>query len=252
MSEQHILDHAELYDLAYYRGRPPDQLFLDFLHTRLISLAPGRKLLDCACGTGEPGLSLVDCFSVTLTDASPAMIRTARANALSRGLGALQFFCLPWTELPFFFPPHFDVVLCAGNSIEQLRDPLERGEALAAMAAVLAPGGVLYVDYAEWVHSSRTHLDVVDIAGPHSWQGQAVMVACFERVCPELIQRLKVAYSLSDLSLERVASSRSFSARVSALEVQDALAACGLTDITSLPRPGRWQLTAVFGRKRRE
>src|SRR5687767_143742 len=69
--------------------------------------APGRRLLDVACGTGKSFLSFVRRgYDVTACDVSPEMLEQARAKAAGRAE-------LVWgdmRELPELGP--FDVVTC--------------------------------------------------------------------------------------------------------------------------------------------
>lgn len=61
---------------------------------RLPPLAPGAAVLDVACGTGEPGLSLArrsPGVSVLGVDCAPAMIEVARAKATKESLGNARF-----------------------------------------------------------------------------------------------------------------------------------------------------------------
>jgi SAM-dependent methyltransferase len=232
-----------------YQGQPSDEPFLSFLCYHLDALAPGKSLLDCACGTGEPGLSLAESFSVTFTDKSREMLRVARAKAALRGLCELPFFCVGWTDLPSFLSTRFDVVVCAGNALGQLRTSRQRLDALRAIVAMLAPSGVLYVDYDDWHCSKVRHLKLTHISGPHRVNDTSLIIPCFRRKSPNLIQRLKIALSLESPSSKPLATGRSFSARISEAEMRSSLAAVGCDVITVLPRPGRWRLTAILARR---
>jgi SAM-dependent methyltransferase len=127
----------------------------------LAGLAPGARVLDCACGTGPlaVGLALLG-HTVTATDASPAMV--ARAAALARRHGVrLTTAVRRWEELGG--DPH-DAVLCVGNSLTHAPGRAGRRAALAAMARVLRPGGLLVLTSRNWerLRAARPGLEVDD------------------------------------------------------------------------------------------
>ena len=68
---------------------------LDVPLLRALDLRPGHKLLDLACGTGEPALTFAQWVlprgHVTAVDHSAGMLRLARARARSRGLRNVTF-----------------------------------------------------------------------------------------------------------------------------------------------------------------
>jgi SAM-dependent methyltransferase len=101
-------------------------------------LAPGARVLDCACGIGllAAGLAARG-FTVAASDASPEMV------ARTRALGLDAQVCR-WEELS---GGPYDAVLCVGNSLAHAED---RRAALAGMARVLAPGGRLWVTSRNW------------------------------------------------------------------------------------------------------
>jgi SAM-dependent methyltransferase len=115
-------------------------------------LAPGSRVLDCACGTGllAAGLAARG-FAVTASDASPEMVARARA------LGVAARVCR-WEDLG---GGPYDAVLCVGNSLAHARD---RHGALAGMARVLAPGGLLVLTSRNWERerAGGTRLEVDD------------------------------------------------------------------------------------------
>lgn len=108
-------------------------------------LDQGARVLDCACGTGQLAVGLaLEGFAVTASDASPEMVDRTRALAAERGV-ALTAEVRRWEELETGVP--FDAVLCVGNSLTHARD---RRAALAGMARVLRPGGLLAVTSRNW------------------------------------------------------------------------------------------------------
>jgi SAM-dependent methyltransferase len=121
----------------------------------------GPRVLDCAAGTGvlAVGLALRG-FDVTASDASAEMIARARALAARRG-AALTTAVRTWAALD---GGPFDAVLCVGNSITHAAGRDARRAALAAMADVLAPGGLLVLTSRNWerVRARRSRLEVDD------------------------------------------------------------------------------------------
>jgi len=101
-------------------------------------LDPGARVLDCACGIGllAAGLAARG-FAVEASDAAPEMVARARA------LGVAARVCR-WEDLS---GGPYDAVLCVGNSLAHAPD---RRAALAGMARVLAPGGLLVVTSRNW------------------------------------------------------------------------------------------------------
>jgi SAM-dependent methyltransferase len=108
-------------------------------------LAAGARVLDCACGVGllAVGLALRG-FETHASDASPEMVERTRALAARHGTDVHARTCA-WVDLPR--RPEFDAVFCVGNSLAHAAD---RPAALAAMAGVLRPGGVLVLTSRNW------------------------------------------------------------------------------------------------------
>jgi SAM-dependent methyltransferase len=108
-------------------------------------LPAGARVLDCACGVGllAVGLALRG-FETHASDASPEMVERTRALADRRG-ARVRARTRAWEELPP--EPEFDAVFCVGNSLAHAAD---RPSALAAMAGVLRPGGVLVLTSRNW------------------------------------------------------------------------------------------------------
>lgn len=119
-------------------------------------LAPfrGKKILDCACGTGFLVLDLIkQGFDITCADGSEDMLKKFRKNAKELGVDVKPV-KLQWQELKNHFSQEFDLVICRGNSLvydsawEGEKPPSEDSihEALFNFFSVLKPGGILYLD----------------------------------------------------------------------------------------------------------
>ena len=115
-----------------------------FLHAALEQVG-ARRVLDAACGSGGHALWLArQGYEVYGADASPVMIALARQKAADAGV-AVRFETaeLSGLAVPFDDVAPFDAVLCLGNSLPHLLSQEALAEALAAMAALLRPGGLL-------------------------------------------------------------------------------------------------------------
>jgi SAM-dependent methyltransferase len=123
-------------------------------------LAPGARVLDCACGTGTlaVGLALAG-FDVVATDASGAMVQRTRRLAAEHG-AQLAAATRTWEEGGWDGP--FDAVLCVGNALVHAPGGEARRAALRTMTGVLGPGGLLAVTSRNWerVRSRGSALDV--------------------------------------------------------------------------------------------
>lgn len=111
-------------------------------------LAPGARVLDCACGTGTLAVGLaLSGYHVVATDASDAMVARTRRLAAEHG-ARLAAATRTWEEGGWDGP--FDAVLCVGNALVHAAGGAARRAALGAMAAVLAPGGLLAITSRNW------------------------------------------------------------------------------------------------------
>ncbi len=110
-----------------------------------------RSAVDAACGTGLYALALARRgIDVAGVDLSAGMLDRARAAAEDRGLQA-GWICAPMQELAEHVEGPRDAVLCMGNSLPHLLEDDDLDAALAGMAAVLAPDGVLVLHLLNYV-----------------------------------------------------------------------------------------------------
>jgi SAM-dependent methyltransferase len=116
-------------------------------------LAPGARVLDCACGTGTlaAGLALLG-FEVSASDASPEMVARTRARGVRAAVTR-------WEELE---GGPYDAVLCVGNSLTHAED---RRAALAGMRRVARKGALLAVTSRNWERPQAAGEEVVERDG---------------------------------------------------------------------------------------
>jgi SAM-dependent methyltransferase len=127
-------------------------------------LAPGARVLDCACGTGPLAVGLAQRgLEVVATDASRRMVERTRALAEHAGADLEVRECR-WEELPAQGFRPFDAVFCVGNSLAHAEGGDARRAALRAMAGELKPSGVLVLTSRnfELMRAARTGLQVFD------------------------------------------------------------------------------------------
>ena len=103
-------------------------------------IAPGHRVLDIACGTGEPALPAAKIVgpagSVLATDMAPEMLEVAREKALARGLANVEFRLVDGEELDVE-PESFDAATCRWG-IMFMPEPLR---CLGQVYRALKPGG---------------------------------------------------------------------------------------------------------------
>jgi SAM-dependent methyltransferase len=157
---------AEVYDWLLPEELLTPEGSADAFAPFLDGLAPGARVLDCACGTGllAVGLALRG-FAVTACDASEAMVARTRDLAAGRGVAIDARVCR-WDQLPgeSFDHAPFDAVICVGNSLPHAPGTDGRRVALRGMAAVLRRGGPLVLTSRNWelVHAQGSGLRVSD------------------------------------------------------------------------------------------
>jgi ubiquinone/menaquinone biosynthesis C-methylase UbiE len=97
-----------------------DELFMDFLKPmgseiiHLLKLKGNELVLDVACGTGEPGLTIASKLKggkVFITDLAEDMLAIARENAMHREILNVQTRACDVCELPFAANT-FDAISC--------------------------------------------------------------------------------------------------------------------------------------------
>src|SRR5262245_10978959 len=113
-----------------------------FLLQRL-EAAPGRRVLDLACGHGRISLPLARAgWKVTGLDLSERSLRLARERAELEGLD------VEWVKSDMREPPGgpFDAVVNVFTAFGYFENEAENQKVLDAVARVLVPGGLFLID----------------------------------------------------------------------------------------------------------
>ena len=117
---------------------------MPFLDSHLASHG-ARRVLDVACGTGHHTIALAQRgYEVVGTDISEGMVRQARQNAESASASAV-FHQAGFGHLREAVKEPFDALLCLGNSLPSVITEEALGGALADMAGLLVPGGLIII-----------------------------------------------------------------------------------------------------------
>ena len=117
---------------------------MPFLESHLASHG-ARRVLDVACGTGHHTIALAQRgYEVVGTDISEGMVRQARQNAESAGASAV-FHRAGFGHLREAVKEPFDALLCLGNSLPSVLSEEALIVALADMAGMLVPGGLIVI-----------------------------------------------------------------------------------------------------------
>jgi len=89
---------------------PVTQMLLE-----LVQIGPGKRVLDIACGTGEPALPAAKMVGpagfVLATDMAPEMLEVAREKARTQGVSNVEFRLVDGEEIEVE-PSSFDAVTC--------------------------------------------------------------------------------------------------------------------------------------------
>jgi SAM-dependent methyltransferase len=112
---------------------------------RLLSQDGVCRVLDTACGTGHHAVALARRgWEAVGADLSAEMIALARQNGARAGV-AVPFVVAGFGQLADRVGGSFDALLCLGNSLPHVLTSQELRATLADFAAVLRPGGLLFI-----------------------------------------------------------------------------------------------------------
>lgn len=154
---------AETYDAIYQEAYDRSRIG-SALDVHIRARCPTAKtILEAACGTGLVMAQLADRYRVLGFDLSPDMIAVARRRLPDVLLAVGDF--LTWQS-----GEPFDAVICVGSSIGYAVTVERLRRAIANLASLLAPGGLLLVE--PWIapdawEDGRQVLDVVETEDLH-------------------------------------------------------------------------------------
>lgn len=111
----------------------------------LLGPSGGRRVLDAGCGPGRHAVALAEAgYTVTGLDEKDDMLDAARAHADQAGQ-TVTWIPGRYDQIPKRAPGPFDGCICLGNALAAAGSPARVRSALRAFAAVLVPGGKLFI-----------------------------------------------------------------------------------------------------------
>lgn len=150
-----IFDSPEWYDISINWDA---RLEREIPVLRDVMGPPGELgLLDAGCGTGHQAVAMVQAgYRVTGQDAADQMLRVASEHAAAAGVH------VPWVGCPFeslqeSVTHFFDGVYCIGNSLAAAGSPDAVRKAVGNFAAVLRPGGRLFLQIVNFALMRQEH-----------------------------------------------------------------------------------------------
>jgi glycine/sarcosine N-methyltransferase len=145
--EENVPDVDPYRDFAVrYDAFPRDAAGRTAFFAKLFEEHAVRRVLDCACGTGDD-LLLFHALGLDVagSDRSEAMLSLARTKLAAAGVD-VPLLRSGFRDLPGRFGGSFGAVVCLSTSLPHLRDDVEILEALRSMRGVLRDGGLLVLD----------------------------------------------------------------------------------------------------------
>ena len=150
-------------------------------YRRLVEQHHVRNVLDCACGTGHHAAMLAGWgLAVTGSDLSEEMVDRAREQHGEHA--GLRWLVRSFGDLSGMGEP-FDAVMCVGNSLVLAAEGKQDcRDALASMAAVVRPGGLLIVHVLNIWRVAPGELVVQKLMPLTPEKGEALLLKLFHRV----------------------------------------------------------------------
>lgn len=113
------------------------------------------SLLELACGTGQVAMHLaeLDCYKITATDVSDAMLEVARRSASRKQLE------IRWQQVDFLdidLKETFDIVFVLFDSVNYLLDPADVKKLFTNVAKTMRPDSLFIFDF-----TTRKHSEIV-------------------------------------------------------------------------------------------
>jgi len=185
-----LYDHPNLYDRVVRPG-PCEAFYRD------LASETGGPILEVACGTGRLTLPLArDGHEVVGLDASPAMLRTAKARADAENV---EITLVQGDMRSFDLGRHFPLVILCCNSLAHLTTNEDVKAGLACVLKHLSPGGLFAFDVVnpDVRALARSHTECVRLdLGPNPSSAIAVEeVASYDPVQQVRIAQWRVVES---------------------------------------------------------
>jgi len=162
------------------------------------AIEDGMQVLDMACGTGEPGLTLArqrPAVRVTGADASPGMARLAEHVRQREGLTNIRFAVAAGERLPFA-DAAFERAICRFG-VMLFDDP---AAGLSELHRVIRPGG--RVAFSVWSVPERVLCPALTLWTMERFCDAIEWPRTFALSDPERLEALARAAGFSDLALE--------------------------------------------------
>lgn len=147
---------ARLYDVLM--ADVDYEMWADFIDEIIQTHHPNPvDILEMACGTGALSLSLaeLECYNITATDRSPAMIEIARGKAEAKN-AQIRLQTLDFVDIKS--DQKYDVIFSVFDSVNYLHSEKDILSMLKGARNILNPGGLLIFDFS----TPQNSLEAVD------------------------------------------------------------------------------------------
>lgn len=122
----------------------------------------GKAVLDIGCGTGELAYALaLEGASVTAIDLNDPLLNEARNNRSHERILYRKANMLHTARL--FGRSKFDGVICLGNTLVHLMNPMQMRDLFSGVLTVLKPGGVFILQLLNYDYIFKNGIDTLPL-----------------------------------------------------------------------------------------